>query len=168
MTTKDEKTDFADRYLTEWGTQKGYKPSPLGDMVPFIRLLRVAAQLEASLKVHCDTEDITTAQFQALSALKRLDPQGLSAKEIMDATVLTSGSVTSMIDQLIKKKLVQRQTSEEDRRQIQIRLTALGHRVIEKVLKLRTQELKDYGKLYSATELKHLSELLKRMSLHLE
>lgn len=164
MMKKNETQDFTDRFIDEWSLQKGFKPGAVESQRPFIRILRIAAQLEVSLKAHCDTEGITTAQFQALSALKRLAPKALSAKEIMTATVLTSGSVTSMVDQLIKKKLVEREVDPEDRRHIQIRLTAKGHEVIEKTTRLRAQELQRYAKLYSSSELKSLSELLKRVS----
>lgn len=124
--------------------------------------------LEASLAALCQKKNITSAQFQSLAALRRRSPAPLTAAQIMKASVLSSGSVTSMIDQLVRKKLVKKSQSKVDRRQVEITLTPLGQKIIEELLEIRVQELETLAGGYSKQEQKSLSDLLRRILVDLD
>ena len=56
------------------------------------------------------------------------EPQGLSMSELSRRMMVTGGNVTSIVDQLEKEQLVQRQTQVGDRRSFTVSLTDAGRK----------------------------------------
>ena len=84
------------------------------------------------------------------------------------AQVLTSGSITTAIDRLEKKRLVRRQPCPNDRRVTYVTLTAAGRTLIRRVFKLHAQRLETVFALLSETERSALATLLKKLGKHSE
>lgn len=70
---------------------------------------------------------ITLGQSFVLFSLLKHD--GSSVKDIATAVQLDSPAVTGLVDRLIKEGLVERQEDPEDRRSIQVYLTANGRQI---------------------------------------
>ena len=68
--------------------------------------------------------DLTESQFGTLEALYHLGP--LCQGEIGQKILKSSGNMTMVVDNLEKRGLVQRQRSQQDRRQIEVSLTRPG------------------------------------------
>lgn len=79
----------------------------------------------------CQRHGLTRSQFEVMAVLRRHDPEPLSAGDLMNAAFLTSGSVTSLLDQLQQKGWIVRQPTPGDRRRLDVRLTPEGIRIIE-------------------------------------
>jgi DNA-binding MarR family transcriptional regulator len=77
---------------------------------------------------HTTGPDVTHAQFELLIELYERGP--LSAGELAAAAQLTPASVTQMLDHLASSGHVERTRSEQDRRIVVTRLTALGKRTL--------------------------------------
>jgi MarR family 2-MHQ and catechol resistance regulon transcriptional repressor len=93
-----------------------------------INLMRAADALAASLQREVAGEGLTGSQFGILEALLHLGPtcQG----ELAGKLLRSGGSVTSVVDGLEKKGLVERRRDGSDKRFVTVRLTAKGSKLI--------------------------------------
>jgi DNA-binding MarR family transcriptional regulator len=74
-------------------------------------------------------EDITLAQYRALMVLTH-GPQ--RAADLSEALGVTAGTGSRMIERLLRKRLVLRSRSREDRRATYVHLTNAGRRLVER------------------------------------
>ena len=70
--------------------------------------------------------DISEVQFNVLKILKAKHPEPLSAGDISNLLISQASDVTRIIDRMIKKGLVNRGVSEENRRMVLVSLTDRG------------------------------------------
>src|SRR5258708_13007698 len=70
----------------------------------------------------------TLPRFDLMSRLERY-PGGLKMKELSHHLMVTGGSVTGIVDQLVKEKLAERLPEPGDRRAFRVRLTRAGYEV---------------------------------------
>ena len=87
------------------------------------------------LTEHLDKEFAKTglkkASFEVLSTLFYSGvPYSLTPNQLLDRTHVTSGSMTSRIDKLVKKGWVERVVNSQDKRSIKVSLTSSGKSVI--------------------------------------
>src|SRR3989339_1376485 len=95
----------------------------------FIKLMRASDSIDAELHRHLRDIGLTQGQLAILEALLHLGPM---SQQQLAAKILRSGSnVTTVIDNLEKQELVQRIRRSDDRRVIEVSLTATGRRHIE-------------------------------------
>lgn len=73
---------------------------------------------------HIRTMRLTPSQFDVLAMLG--DTDGMTCSELSDATLVTKGTLTGVLDRLEAKGLIRRDTATDDRRRIKIRLTGRG------------------------------------------
>ena len=89
--------------------------------------------------------DITIDQWLVLNAIS--EKPDLSQLEIADRVFKDASSVTRIIDLLIKKEYLQRETHEWDRRRFSLGLTKEGQAIMKKIAKVveqnRAQALKE-------------------------
>jgi DNA-binding MarR family transcriptional regulator len=84
-------------------------------------------------------EEITLSQYRALEVLASRGPQ--RAADLSDALGVTPGTGSRMIERLIRKQLVLRSRSREDRRATFVHLTNAGRRLVERASDRRRQEI---------------------------
>ncbi|MBU2501708.1 MarR family transcriptional regulator [bacterium] len=130
--------DSIDRFFAEWEQQGLDLPARSAPAV--YRMIRVAKILGRRLDATCARHDLTRSQYEALAALRRVHPLPLSAQDIMDASFLTSGSVTAMINQMVRTGLVRKDLDPGDKRRLRIRLTSRGKSVIEAAVRERAAD----------------------------
>jgi len=97
-------------------------------------LVAVAARSLADLG-----EDITLAQYRALVVLAGRGPQ--RAVDLSEALGVTPGTGSRMIERLVRKQLVRRSRSREDRRTVRVHLTGPGREVVAQVTARRREEI---------------------------
>ena len=83
--------------------------------------------------------DVTLPQYRALVVLGSRGPQ--RPTELAEALAVHPSTITRLCDRLVAKRLVQRNESPENRREVSIRLTAKGRRLVDVVTERRRQEL---------------------------
>ena len=80
---------------------------------------------------------ITIDQWLVLHAIE--DKPGIAQLEIAEQVFKDAASVTRIIDLLIKKEYLQRNTHESDRRRFSLELTKQGNAIVKQVAKVAEQ-----------------------------
>jgi DNA-binding MarR family transcriptional regulator len=104
-----------------------------GFLVASRALVAVAARSLA------DEPDITLPQFRALVVLS-VRP-GVPVSELASALAIHPTTATRLTDRLVRKRLVRRAEGTTDRRVTELRLTAAGARMVQRVTARRVREL---------------------------
>jgi DNA-binding MarR family transcriptional regulator len=87
----------------------------------------VAARILAPWERFLKTEaDLTSSQYNVLRILRGSHPKALTAGEIGERTIAREPDTTRLVDRLDDRGLVKRTRSEEDRRVVQVEITAKG------------------------------------------
>jgi MarR family 2-MHQ and catechol resistance regulon transcriptional repressor len=95
---------------------------------PYLKVLRplVEAYLAFELMAsrHIKSLRLTPSQFDVIATLG--DTDGLTCSELSAHTLVTKGTLTGVLDRLVAKRLIRRDSVKGDRRRIKIRLTEKG------------------------------------------
>ena len=94
----------------------------------YIKLERAAQAVDVRINAHLHDHNLTTSQFGVLEAIYHLGP--MQVGQLGQKILKSSGNMTLVIDNLVKRGLVQRQRRTDDRRCIDIHLTAAGKTLI--------------------------------------
>ena len=97
----------------------------------YIKLSRAADSVGNSINGHLSEYDLTTSQFGVLEAVYHLGP--MQTGELGAKILKSSGNMTLVIDNLVKRGLVVRERQEEDRRCIEIHLSEEGKALIDSI-----------------------------------
>jgi len=73
---------------------------------------------------HIKSMKLTPSQFDVLVTLG--DTHGMTCSELSEQTLVTKGTLTGVLDRLVSKGLVRRETIRGDRRSTRVLLTAKG------------------------------------------
>jgi DNA-binding MarR family transcriptional regulator len=84
-------------------------------------------------------EEVTLTQYRTLVVLASRGPQNLVG--LAEAVGVTPATATRMCDRLVKKKLVVRQSEQDDRRQVRLALTKKGLKLVGAVTDRRRREI---------------------------
>jgi MarR family transcriptional regulator, 2-MHQ and catechol-resistance regulon repressor len=104
------------------------------------------------------------SDFAVLEIL--LHKGSLPVNTIGRQVMLTSGSITTAVDRLEAKNLVQREACPDDRRVTYVKLTAPGRTLIRRVFKIHANRLETVFEPLSAAERTDLAALLKKLGKH--
>ena len=98
---------------------------------PYLKVLRplVEAYLAFALidNRHIKSLRLTPSQFDVIATLG--DTDGLTCSEISARTLVTKGTLTGVLDRLLTKGLIRRESMQSDRRCVKIRLTQKGDKM---------------------------------------
>jgi DNA-binding MarR family transcriptional regulator len=103
-----------------------------------LRASRVLVALAARSLAAVD-DDVTLPQYRALVVLASRGPQRPTA--LAEALAVHPSTITRMCDRLVGKRLVQRTGSSTNRREVSIRLTPRGRRLVDTVTQRRRGEI---------------------------
>jgi DNA-binding MarR family transcriptional regulator len=84
-------------------------------------------------------EEVTLTQYRTLVVLASRGPQNLVG--LAEGVAVTPATATRMCDRLVKKKLIVRQSEQDDRRQVRLALTKKGLRLVSDVTDRRRREI---------------------------
>ncbi|KQW06135.1 MarR family transcriptional regulator [Leifsonia sp. Root4] len=160
MPTSDEVDRIVDAWLRE---------RPDLDFAPLqvlSRVGRLAKHLDRARRTAFALSELESSEFDVLSALRRAgSPFQLSPKQLLQQTLVSSGTMTNRIDRLVTRELVQRRTDPNDGRGILVVMTPAGlSRVDAAITRLVDAEAELLGAL-SAPEQERLAGLLRKLSL---
>jgi DNA-binding MarR family transcriptional regulator len=80
---------------------------------------------------------VTGPQADAITVIGQAGP--LSLKELGDLLIAEAGHPSRLVDRLVDAGLVERRTAEDDRRRVELLLTAKGRRLEKRILSVRQQ-----------------------------
>lgn len=102
--------------------------------------------------------------FDVLAALRRAEPSyTLTAGELAEQTLVTTGGLTLRVKKLEEDGLVVRHRGADDQRVIHVQLTASGMQLIDRAARSHYENLGRLKADLSAEEAKQLSHLLARL-----
>ena len=136
--------DEVERLITAWKRER-----PDLDLTPLAvlsRISRISRQLDLVRKDAF--ADLETWDFDVLAALRRAgEPYQLSPSQLMQETMVTSGTITNRLDRLEELELITREPDPNDGRGSLVTLTKSGIRAVdaamEDLLENERQLLKD-------------------------
>ena len=103
---------------------------------------------------------MNVSQVDVLATLARSEA-GLNCSEIAEATLITKGGITGILDRLEARGLVQRIPSRDDRRSIRIQLTDKGVDFCRELFaKLFENDEEIFAKVLKPEQIKQLTKLL--------
>jgi len=147
--------DHVDRIIAQWNSER--PDLDVGPMAPIGRLLRLNTLLRSEMEKTWQKFGLNTASFDVLATLRRAGkPEGLSPGELLELTMVTSGTMTNRIDQLVKAGLVSREQKTDDKRGFLIRLTKKGFAIIDEAV---TEHVKTQHQLLSGLSDKQKGDL---------
>ena len=117
--------DEVDRIVAAWNTQRpDLDFSPLEVLSRVDRLSRL---LDRARRDVFRRSDLETWEWDVLSALRRAGaPFQLSPKQLLQQTLVSSGTMTNRIDRLVGRRLVRREADPDDGRSVLVTLTDDG------------------------------------------
>lgn len=140
-------------------------PSQIAAKEPFLGTVRALVRTYQAFSSYSEsfvrTYGLTSAQFDVIATLG--NTSGLSMGEIGDRTLITKGTLTGVIDRLIKKNLVSREVPPENRRSVIVKLTPTGDQLFEQVFPAHIADMKARLATLNPSELALLEVLLGRL-----
>ncbi|WP_127073209.1 MarR family winged helix-turn-helix transcriptional regulator [Pelagibacterium lentulum] len=122
--------DQVDRILAQWRAER--PDLDVGPMGTLGRMSRLYRHLREGMDKVFAERGLSRASFDVLATLRRSgQPFALSPTELMEWTMVTSGTMTNRIDRLEASGLVERRRNPDDKRGFLIGLTGAGHALIE-------------------------------------
>jgi len=128
--------DTVDALLSQWRAERpDLDVSPLGIA---IRIEVLAKLLRREAAESLVALDLKPWEYDVLSALRRQGaPYELPATELARESLLTSGAMTTRIDQLERRGLVRRRQNPDDRRGVSVRLSRAGRALVDRAVATR-------------------------------
>jgi MarR family 2-MHQ and catechol resistance regulon transcriptional repressor len=129
----------------------------------YIKLSRAAEAVETRVNCHLRDYGLTWSQFGVLEALYHLGP--LHPHELAAKILKSSGNLTLVIDNLVKRGLVERIREETDRRYITISLTEAGGQLISDIFPRHVKHVVDAIGVLTSEEQQQLAALCRKLGL---
>lgn len=127
------------------------------------RLKRIARIIQGEMEPVFAAHGLNLASFDVLATLRRSgEPYALSPGDLIASTMVTSGTMTNRIDQLVKRGLVERSDNPEDGRSVLIRLTKPGFRLVDRAVSQHVANLDRLTAPLTESEFRRLDRLLER------
>ncbi|MEE8600648.1 MarR family winged helix-turn-helix transcriptional regulator [Euzebya tangerina] len=154
--------DHVDGILDQWAS---VRPAvDVSAMAVFGRLGRLARVVQARLDQVFAAHDLEGWEFDVLATLMRSgEPHRLSAGDLHDAMMITSGTMTNRINRLEARGLVRRERNPDDGRQVLVALTAEGRRTVDAALVDHARNERDLLAGLTPEEQADLASLLRRL-----
>ena len=127
----------------------------------YTQMMRAADAVTTRMHRHLADSGLTNSQFGVLEALYHLGP--LCQRDIGRKILKTSGNMTTVIDNLEKRKLVARVKDLQDRRRVSVELTPAGYDLIGTVFPIHAEIAEQVFAVMNPGELQTLGNLLKKV-----
>jgi DNA-binding MarR family transcriptional regulator len=128
--------DSVDKLLAQWHRER--PELDVSGLAIVVRIEWAAKLLRLGAAENLESVGLKPWEYDVLSALRRQGPPyALLATELADASLLTSGAMTTRIDNLEDSGWVVRNRDDEDRRVVRIQLTRKGVTLVDRAIGAR-------------------------------
>ncbi|KWW47225.1 MarR family transcriptional regulator [Vibrio cholerae] len=107
---------------------------------------------------------LSCIEFDILATIRRNDRE-ITPTELYQTLMLSSGAISTRIEQLVQRGLVQRVASEEDRRSCKVTLTEQGITLVDQALNAHVTNMNRMLAVLTEQEQRQLEQLLKKILL---
>lgn len=133
-------------------------------ILAYFNLLKTGSWIEDKVKKALKPFNLTHAQLNALYILVENDPDPVSANDLKKRILVSNPDVTRLLDRLVKKGYVLRETCTENRRKIDISITDHGRQLFDKTQIAMKQALGNFfEKQITEDEAKELRRILHKI-----
>ena len=132
----------------------------------FVVLMKATRIIEDGLKKDISTYGINLSEFAVLEALYHKGE--LTVQQICQKVLINSGSMTYVIDKLVKKGLLNRKTSAGDRRVYYIQLTNEGRTFMDDIFPKHEAFISDIFSSLSEEEQEQFITMMKKVGFSLD
>lgn len=127
----------------------------------WVKLARASSTFARLTARDIEAYGLTQPQFGVLEMLGHLGP--LTIGDIGRRMLVTGGCITVILDNLEKHGLVERVRNIEDRRVINVQLTARGQETFKRIFPKHAQRVAELASVLSEEEQEDLSDLLRKL-----
>lgn len=156
--------DEVDRIVGAWITQR-----PDLDFSPLevlSRVDRLSRHLDRARRAAFKRSDIEPWEWDVLSALRRAgEPFQLSPKQLLQQTLVSSGTMTNRIDRLVGRRLVRRESDPGDGRSILVTMTDEGRTRVDAAITRLVDAESHLLSTLSRGDRERLAALLRKLSM---
>ena len=125
--------DEVDRLVEAW--QRERPDLDVDPMRVLSRVTRLARHLDLARREAFAAHQLEAWEFDVLSALRRAgSPYQLSPGQLVNQTLVTSGTMTNRVDRLTTRGFVERSPDPNDRRGVIVALTEAGRETVDDAL----------------------------------
>ncbi|PAU39844.1 MarR family transcriptional regulator [Vibrio coralliilyticus] len=154
--------DPVDHILKQWGDVK--PELDCSDMGIVGRLMRVHglwhSQLEHVFKQH----QLSMLEFDILATLMR-NQQPLTPTEMYKTLMISSGAMSTRIEKLVQRGLVERLASGDDRRSCKVTLTKQGAQLVDEALASHLSNMNGMLSMFDEQEKAQLANMMRKVLL---
>jgi len=159
--------DKVDKIIEQWNQE--WPDLDVTSMGLIGRFKRITQCLSLEMAKTFTEYGLNPANFDVLATLRRSGPPyELSPNDLIASTMVTSGTMTNRIDQLIKAGLVERVQNKNDRRSVVVSLTKKGFTIIDQTLKAHVETQSRLTSGLTEGDIKKLNVLLRKFMMSLE
>lgn len=161
--------DWADRHVARW--QGHWIKVPFDDEVEaaVVRIGRLSRYLKGTVGTAAAAVGLQDFEYETLHVLMIRDTPGTATPTALAEQLGISGAgMTGRLDGMVRKGLVERAPSTEDRRRVVVKITEKGADSWRKAMALRGEAENALVGVLTRTERATLNRLLKKMTLHVE
>ena len=119
--------------------------------------------LQVRINSHLSGYKLTISQFGVLEALYHLGP--MQVGQLGQKILKSSGNMTLVVDNLVKRNLVTRQRRPDDRRCVEIHLTENGRSLIETIMPIHVTHVVATISVLTTDEQTELAALCRKLGL---
>ncbi|MFD2759945.1 MarR family winged helix-turn-helix transcriptional regulator [Lentibacillus juripiscarius] len=127
----------------------------------FVVLMKSSKSVMEHVKNNIHSFDMKTSEFTVLEALHHKGP--MTVKQISEAVLIGTGSMTYVIDKLETKGLLERRPCPDDRRVIHIHITDKGTQLMDEIFPRHQQAIENLFHDITPKEKKTIIDVLKRV-----
>jgi DNA-binding MarR family transcriptional regulator len=160
MGSQSLERDEVDRLIAAW---KRERPDlDLSPLAVLSRITRIARHLDIARRDAFG--DLENWGFDVLAALRRAgEPHQLSPGQLMQETLVTSGTMTNRLDRLEELELITREPDPSDGRGSLVTLTRAGMRAVDSAMEDLLENERELLQNLSAKDREVLADLLSKL-----
>ncbi|MHB8641546.1 MAG: MarR family winged helix-turn-helix transcriptional regulator [Gaiellaceae bacterium] len=132
------------------------------------RVMGIQRRLRRMLDETLEEHGLSYGEWNVLGALRRAEGERRPAGELAGIAELSSAAMTNRLDRLEEAGLVRRVRDADDRRSVQVELTAAGKRLYEKSVETQAAKESIVAAALSTREQTQLNDLLRKLMLEFE
>jgi MarR family transcriptional regulator, 2-MHQ and catechol-resistance regulon repressor len=127
----------------------------------FVVLMKASKSIQEVIKHDISNNGMRTSDFEILEALYHKGR--LTVREVSEAVLINTGSITYVIDKLEKKGLLERSNCKEDRRVVYIQITDEGKKLMDTIFPAHQHVIEELFEGISEEEKEIVVKVLKRV-----
>lgn len=134
--------------------------------LPFLVLMQTSKSVQERMRLEMTKNNLSITEFSVLEVLYNIGKQTI--QQIGNRILISSGSMTYVIDRLELKGLLNRSSCPDDRRVIHVTLTDDGNNLMENIMPKHQELVDNMFSSLNNDESEKLVELLKKVSTRIE